>query len=164
MKDDSGRLALFWGPLLLVAVLVAVFRFAETGGGGSGSPGSRDAASDAAPAGHPPVGAAAASGPGGELRGPEGAFGPFPGYPASPRAAGPPSYPGSPPYPGSPGCPPWAAYRWAQPFPRPGDHSARYWGRGAVEWGPPIGEYGPDTRIDPYWWVAAGEGGGRTGR
>ena len=64
MKDDSGRLALFWGPLLLVAVLVAVFRFAETGGGGSASPGSRDAASDAAPAGHPPVGATAALGAG----------------------------------------------------------------------------------------------------
>lgn len=153
MKDDSGRLALLWGPLLLVAVLVVVFRFAETGDGGSASPASRGEASDAAPAGHPPGGAAAtASGPGGEVRGPGDVFGPFPGYPASPRAAGP------PPYPGAPWRPPWEAYRWAQPFlPRPGDHSGRYWGSGAAEWGPPIGEYGPDTQVDPYWWVAAEE-------
>ena len=29
----------------------------------------------------------------------------------------------------------------------------RYWGSGAAEWGPPIGEYGPDAQVDPYWWV-----------
>ena len=142
MKVDSGWLVWPWGPLVLVAALVAAFRFAEPGGGGSASPPSPGA--DVAPP--PPP---AASGPGGEARGVEGAFGPSgpsSWYPAEP-----------PPYPGGPGRPPWAAYRWAEPFPRPGDHSGRYWGSGATEWGPPIGEYGPDTRVDPYWWVAAEE-------
>ncbi len=156
MKDDSGRLALLWGPLLLVAVLVAVFRLAETGSGDSASPPSRGATADGAPAAHPPGAAATVSGPAGEVRGRHGAYGPFPAYP---RAACPPP---------SPGYPPWAEYRWAQPYPRPGDHSGRYWGSGAAEWGPPIGEYGPDTRVDPYWWVAAeeaaGEAGGKTGQ
>ena len=154
MKDDSGRLVWLWGPLLLVAVLVAIFRFAETGGGESASPAPRDAASDAAPAVHPPGAAAAwGAGAGGEVRGPDRASGAFPGVPANPCAPGPASYPVAP------GCPPWTAYRWAQPFPRPGDHSGRYWGGGAVEWGPPIGEYGPDTQVDPYWWVAPEEDG-----
>ena len=160
MKDDSGRLALLWGPLLLAAVLVAAFRFAETGSGDPVAPSSRGtAAADGAPAAHPPGAAATASGPAGEVRGLHGAYGPYPAYP---RAA----YP--PPYPEPPGYPPWAAYRWAQPYPRPGDHSGRYWGSGAAEWGPPIGEYGPDTRVDPYWWVAAeeaeGEAGGKAGQ
>ncbi len=156
MKDDSGRLVWLWGPLLLVAVLVAIFRFAETGGGDSASPAPRGAASDAAPAVHPPGAASAwgaGAGAGGEVRGPDRASGAFPGVPANPCAPGPASYPVAP------GCPPWTAYRWAQPFPRPGDHSGRYWGGGAVEWGPPIGEYGPDTQVDPYWWVAPEEDG-----
>ena len=154
MKDDSGRLALLWGPLLLAAVLVAAFRIAETGSGGPVRPASRGAAADGAPAAHPPGASATASGPAGEVRGHHGAYGPYPAYP---RAA----YP--PPYPEPPGYPSWAAYRWAQPYPRPGDHSGRYWGSGAAEWGPPIGEYGPDTRVDPYWWVAAEEAGGEAG-
>ena len=33
MADGSGRVVWLWGPLLLVAVLVATFQFAETGGG-----------------------------------------------------------------------------------------------------------------------------------
>ena len=152
MKDDSGRVALLWGPLLLVAVLVAVFRFAETGGAGPASPEPRAAASAALPAGHPP-GAAVTTDqrPGGEARPPYGGAGPFPGYPAAPFAAG------RAPYPGAPACPPWSAYWWGLPAPRPGDHSGRYWGAGAPAWGPPLGEYGPDTQVDPYWWVAAGE-------
>ena len=156
MKDDSGRLALLWGPLLLVAVLVAVFRFAETGGGDPVSPASRSAAAGGVPAAHPPGAAATASepvGPAGGVRGLDGAYGPFPAYP---RAAYPPPYPAGPP-----GPPPWA---WAPQPPWPGDHSGRYWGSGAAEWGPPIGEYGPDTQVDPYWWVAEEEAGGKTGR
>ena len=152
MKVDSGWLVWPWGPLVLVAALVAAFRFAEPGDGVSASPPAPGA--DVVPPSVRPAGAdvappPAASGPGGEVRGFEGAFGPSgpsSWYPAEP-----------PPYPGGPGRPPWAAYRWAEPFPRPGDHSGRYWGSGAAEWGPPIGEYGPDTQVDPYWWVAAEE-------
>ena len=138
MKVDSGWLVWPWGPLVLVAALVAVFRFAEPGGGGAASPATPVPAPgvDVVP---PPT-----SGAGGEVRGFAGPSGPPPWYPAEP-----------PPYPGGPGRPPWAAYRWAKPFPRPGDHSGRYWGSGAAEWGPPIGEYGPDTQVDPYWWVPA---------
>ena len=99
MKDDSGRLALLWGPLLLVAVLVAVFRLAETGSGDPVPPPSRGATADGAPAAHPPGAAATASGPAGEVRGLHGAYGPFPAYP---RAAYPPQYPKPP------GYPPWA--------------------------------------------------------
>ena len=155
MKDDSGRLALLWGPLLLVAVLVAVFRFAETGGGDSVNPSSRGAA-EGALAAHPPGAAATASEPAGGVRGLDGAYGPLPAYP---RAAYPPPYPAGPP-----GPPPWMGYWWSPQLPRPGDHSGRYWGSGAAEWGPPIGEYGPDTQVDPYWWVAEEEAGGKTAR
>lgn len=139
MKVDSGWLVWPWGPLVLVAALVAVFRFAEPGGGGAASPAPPVPAPGADVVPPPP----AASGAGGEVRG---FAGPSPWYPAEP-----------PPYPGGPGRPPWAAYRWAEPFPRPGDHSGRYWGSGAAEWGPPIGEYGPDTQVDPYWWAPAEE-------
>ena len=147
MADESGRVVWLWGPLLLVAVLVAVFQFAETGGVGSeaGEPPS------VLPAGLVPGAAMMAPLPGGATRPPVGGFAPHPGYPAAPYAAGP------GPYPGMPACPPRGAYGWPPSFPRPGDHSGRYWGSGAAEWGPPIGEYGPDTRVDPYWWVAADE-------
>ena len=143
MKDDGGRVVRIWGPLLLVAVLVVVFRFADTSGTDSGN---------VLPAMRSPGSAAAPSVPGGTTRSPDGGFNPLSAYPVAP-------YAGSPvPNPGAPwGCPPWAGYGWPQPFPRPGEHSGRYWGRGAAEWGAPIGEYGPDTRVDPYWWVAAGE-------
>lgn len=157
MKVDSGWLVWPWGPLVLVAALVVVFRFAEPGGGGAASPATPDASAPGADVVPPPsvrpsgAGATAppppaASGAGGEVRGFAGPSGPSPWYPAE-----------SPPYPGGPGRPPWAAYRWAEPFPRPGDHSGRYWGGGAAEWGPPIGEYGPDTQVDPYWWAPAEE-------
>ena len=153
MADDSGRVVWLWGPLLLVAVLVAVFRFAETGGVGSETRKSRGAPSSALPSGSSPGVAGAASVPGGETRPPGGGFAALPGYSATPYAASP------APYSAGPVCPPWAGYARPHPFPSPGDHSGRYWGSGAAEWGPPIGEYGPDTQIDPYWWVAAEEGG-----
>ena len=151
MKDDSGRIALLWGPLLLVGVLVAVFRFADTGGSGSEGRSSRAAPSIAGDASRSPGVAGSARLSGGEVRPPPGGFAPAPGYAAPPYAAAP------SPYPGTPGYPPWAGSWWPQPFPRPGDHSGRYWGSGAAEWGPPIGEYGPDTQVDPYWWVSAEE-------
>ena len=144
MKDDSGRLAWVWGPLVLVGLLVVVFQFAETGGAGTATGESRGAPSSVRPAGPSPGAAGAAP-----VR--AGVHGPVPGYPAAPPAVGPAPYAGMPAY------PPWAWYGWPQPFPRPGDHSGRYWGSGAAEWGPPIGEYGPDTQVDPYWWVAAEE-------
>ena len=151
MADDSGRLVWLWGPLLLVAVLVAVFRYAETDGSGSESGEDRRVApSSSLPTGPSPGAAVTAAMPEAATRAPGGTFAPRPGYPAVPYAAGP------APYPGAPVCPPWAADR-PPPYPRPGDHSGRYWGRGAPEWGPPIGEYGPDTRVDPYWWVSAEE-------
>ena len=144
MADESGRVAWLWGPLLLVAVLVAVFQFAETGGVGSeaGEPPNALAADEVSGA------AAMFLPPGSAMRPPAGDFAPHPGYPAAPYPAGPASYSGMP------GWPPWA---WPHSYPRPGDHSGRYWGVGAAEWGPPIGEYGPDTQVDPYWWVAAEE-------
>ena len=144
MADESGRVAWLWGPLLLVAVLVAVFQFAETTGVGSeaGEPPSALIAGEVSGA------AAMSPPPGGAVRPPAGSFAPNPGYPAPSLAAGP------VPYPGMSTCPPWGAYGWPPSFPRPGDHAGRYWGGGAAEWGPPIGEYGPDTRVDPYWWVA----------
>ena len=147
MADESGRVVWLWGPLLLVAVLVAVFQFAETGGVGSeaGEPPSALAAGEVSGA------AAMSPPPGGATRPPAGGFAPHPGYPPAPYAAGP------GPYPGMQTFPPWGAYGWPPSFPRPGDHSGRYWGGGAAEWGPPIGEYGPDTRVDPYWWVTAEE-------
>ena len=151
MADDSGRVASLWGPLILVAVLVAVFRVADPGGAGPESRSSRETPSSTLPARQPSGAAGTAPLPGGEARPPAGGFAPLPGYPGAPVAAGP------GPYPGAPACPPWASCWSAHPVPRPGDHSGRYWGSGAAEWGPPIGEYGPDTQVDPYWWVAAGE-------
>jgi len=141
MADESGRVAWVWGPLLLVAVLVAVFQFAEIGGVGSGAEEPRGMPPSALPA-EPSLGVAVSA------PAPVDAFRQMPGYPGAPYTAGP------MPYPGAPGCPPWG---WPHSFPRPGDHSGRYWGGGAAEWGPPIGEYGPDTQVDPYWWVAAEE-------
>ena len=146
MADGSGRVAWLWGPLLLVAVLVAVFRFAEIGGGEAATGEPRGAPSSALPAGQDSGAAAMPPVSGGEARAPGGVFAPVPGFPPAPYAAGP------APYPGAPVCPPWG---WPHSVPLPGDHSGRYWGGGAAEWGPPIGEYGPDTRVDPYWWVAA---------
>ena len=151
MADDSGRVIWLWGPLFLVAVLVAAFRFAETAGVVTETGEPRGAPSSALPASASPGLAATSPMPGAETRPPGGGFAPLPGYPAAPFAAGP------APYPGVPGCPPWAGYAWPHPFPRPGDHSGRYWGSGAAEWGSPVGEYGPDTQVDPYWWVAAEE-------
>ena len=151
MADESGRVVWVWGPLLLVAVLVGVFQFAETGGVGSEAGETRSAPPSALATGQVSGGAAMAPPPGGEMRPPVGGFAPYSGYPAGPYAAAP------APYPEAPVCPPWA---WPHSFPRPGDHSGRYWGSGAAEWGPPIGEYGPDTQVDPYWWVAAEEAGG----
>lgn len=148
MADDSGRVVWLWGPLLLVAVLVLVFRLSESGGVGSETGGERRAApASALPANPPPRAVTAAPMPGGETR-PPGTFTPHTGYPTAPYMTGP------APYPGAPGYPPWG---WPHAFPRPGDHSGRYWGMGAAEWGPPIGEYGPDTEVDPYWWVTAEE-------
>ena len=151
MADDSGRVASLWGPLILVAVLVAVFRVADPGGAGPESRNSRETPSGTLSAGEPPGAAVAAPLPGGATRPPAGGFAPLPGSPGAPFAAGP------APCRGAPACPPWASYWPPHPVPRPGDHSGRYWGSGAAEWGPPIGEYGPDTQVDPYWWVAAGE-------
>ena len=151
MADDSGRVALLWGPLILVAVLVTVFRFADPGEAGPESRSPREVPSSALPVGQPPGSGVTAPIPGGAPRAPDADFAPLPGYPAVPFAAGP------APYAGAPVCPPWAAYWPPNPLPRPGDRSSRYWGSGATEWGPPIGEYGPDTQVDPYWWAAAGE-------
>ena len=151
MADDSGRVASLWGPLILVAVLVAVFRFADPGGAAPEGRNSQEAPPRAFPAGQPSGAAGTAPLPGGATRPPAGGFAPLPGYPGAPVAAGP------APYPGVPACPPSASYWPPNPVPRPGDHSGRYWGSGAAEWGPPIGEYGPDTQVDPYWWVAAEE-------
>ena len=149
MKDDSGRVAWLWGPLFLVALLVVVFRFAEIGGVGFETGDSRGGSSSPIPAGPSPGAALAAPMSGGEARPPGGVFAPVPGVPPAPYAAGP------APYPGVGACPPWAGYGWPPSYPRPGDHSGRYWGSRAAEWGPPVGEYGPETRVDPYWWVAA---------
>ena len=151
MADDSGRVVWLWGPLLLVAALVAVFRFAETGGADSATGEPRGAASSALRAGTSPGAAVASPMRGGEVWPAGDGFTRHPGHPAVPYATGP------APYPGAPGCPPWTGYAWPQSFPRPGDHPGRYWGGGAPEWGPPIGAYGPDTQVDPYWWVAVKE-------
>ena len=149
MADNSGRVVWLWGPLLLLAVLVAVFRFAETGSVGPEDGEARRAAPSSAHADGPTEGTVAtARSPGGEMRLPGGGFAPYRGYEAAPYAAG------HVPYHGIPGVPPWA---WPYSYPRPGDYSGRYWGGGAAEWGPPVGEYGPDTEVDPYWWVAAEE-------
>ena len=147
MADESGRVVWLWGPLLLVVVLVAVFQFAETGGAGSeaGEPPSALAAGEVSGA------AAISPPPGGATTPATGGFAPHPGYPVPSLAAG------CVPYPAMLACPPWGAYGRPPSLPWPGDRSGRYWGDGAAEWGPPIGEYGPDTRVDPYWWVAADE-------
>ena len=151
MADSTGRVVWLWGPLFLVAVLVLVFQLGTTGGVDSGAGEPRGAPSSALPAGPSPGSAHAVPMSGGEARPPGRVFPPVPGYPPAPYAAGP------APYPGAGACPPWAMYGWPPSVPRPGDHSGRYWGSGAAEWGPPIGEYGPDTQVDPYWWVAAEE-------
>ena len=151
MKDDSGRIAWLWGPLLLVAVLVLVFRLGATGGAGSGPGEPRGVAARALPAGSSPGAPVAAPMPEGDTRVPGSVFPPVSGYPPAPYAAGP------VPWPGAGACPPWAMYGWPPSFPRPGDRSGRYWGSGAAEWGPPIGEYGPEAQVDPYWWVAGEE-------
>lgn len=148
MNDNSGRIAWVWGPLLLLALLVVVFQFAEVGGAGPGAGEPRGTPSNALSANPSPGAAVGAPSRDGEARLPGEGFAPHPGYPAVPYAAGP------VPYPGMPGCPPWG---WPHSYPRPGDHAGRYWGGGAAEWGPPIGEYGPDAKVDPYWWVAAAE-------
>jgi len=158
MKDNSGRIAWLWGPLLLVAVLILAFRLGATGGTGEADSGAgevRSAASSALPAGPSSGAPVAAPMPQGDMRAPVPGrvFPPVPGYPPAPYAAGPASYPGA----GA--CPPWAMYGWPTSFPRPGDHPGRYWGSGAAEWGPPIGEYGPEAQLDPYWWVAVEEAG-----
>ena len=147
MADESGRVVWLWGPLLLLAILVVAFQFAETGGVGSEAgeaPSELDAGEISGAAAMPPP-------PRGAIRPSAGGFAPHPGYPAAPYAAEP------VPYPGMPACPPWGAYGWPPSLPWPGDHSGRYWGSGAAEWGPPIGEYGPDADVDPYWWVATEE-------
>ncbi len=154
MGDDSGRLAWLWGPLVLVGVLVAVFQLAgTTGDAPRAGPGAETAHADApssrlAPDSRvAPDGAAASRGPDGGLGSSAPGFHPGPGYPPALGAAGPtPCWAPS-------SCSPGAGFWWPQPFPRPGDHSDRYWGMGAAEWGPPIGEYGPDAQVDPYWWV-----------
>ena len=152
MADDSGRVVWLWGPLLLVAVLVAVFRFAETGGTGSErAEARRGAPSSTNPAVPSPEASVTALMPGGETRPAGDGLVRHPGYAAAPYMAGP------APYAAMRGHPPWAVHPWPHAFPRPGDHSSRYWGSGAAEWGPPIGEYGPDTQVDPYWWVTAEE-------
>ena len=151
MADGSGRVVWLWGPLLLVAVLVATFQFAETGGGEAETGEPRGTPSSALPAGPSPGGTAALPLRDGDVRRAHDGSAPYPGYPPVPFAAGP------APYPGAGACPPWAMYGWPPSFPRPGDRSGRYWGSGAAEWGPPIGEYGPDAQVDPYWWVAAEE-------
>ena len=153
MADVSGRVVWLWGPLFLVAVLVLVFQLGATDGIDSGTGEAGGTSSSAPRAGPSPGAALAAPMPEGEARAPGGAFPPVPGYPPAPYPAGP------APYPGAGACPPWAMYGWPPSYPRPGDHSGRYWGSGAAEWGPPVGEYGPDTRVDPYWWVAAEEAG-----
>ena len=151
MADVSGRVAWLWGPLFLVALLVLVFRLGATGGVGAGEP--RGAASSALPAGPSQGAAVAAPTLEGSTRSPGSVFAPVPGVPPAPYAAGP------APYPGAGACPPWAMYGWLPSYPRPGNHSGRFWGSEAAEWGPPVGEYGPDTRVDPYWWVGVEEAG-----
>ena len=147
MEDGSGRVVWLWGPLLLVAVLVLVFQLDATDGIDSETvePGSAHSA------GLSPGIARATPMSGGEAQAPGSVFPPVPGYPPAPYAAGP------APWPGAGACPPWAMYGWPPSFPRPGDRSGRYWGSGAAEWGPPLGEYGPEAQVDPYWWVAAEE-------
>ena len=151
MADVPGRVVWLWGPLFLVAVLVLVFQLGAIGGVGSGAGKPRGAASSALPAGPSPGAPVAAPMPEGDTRAPGSVSAPVSGYPPGPYAAGP------APYPGAGACPPWAMYGWPPSFPRPGDHSGRYWGSGAAEWGPPIGEYGPEAQVDPYWWVAGDE-------
>ena len=147
MADDSGRLVLLWGPLLLVGVLIVVFRFAETDPVAPASPETEAVRANAHPSGRSPEAAGGSLRPGWEIRPPDDGYDPGSGYPMAPPVAGP------APCWGAPMCPPWTALWWHQPFPRPGDHSNRYWGAGAPEWGPPLGEYGPSTGVDPYWWV-----------
>ena len=154
MKDNSGRIVWLWGPLLLVLMLILAFRLGAPGGVESGAGEVWSAAPGAPPAGPSPVAPVAAPTPQGGMRALGRGFPPVPGYLPAPYAAGP------APYPGAGACPPWAAmYGWPASYPPPGDHPGRYWGSGPAEWGPPIGEYGPEAQIDPYWWVAV-EGAG----
>ena len=149
MADSYGRVVWLWGPLFLVAVLVLVFQLGATGGIDSRTGKPRVTSSGELSAGSSPGAAVTLPSRGGGVRRAHDGFAPFSGYPPATLAAGP------VPYPGAATCPPWTGYGWPASVPRPGDHSGRYWGSGAAEWGPPIGEYGPDAEIDPYWWVAA---------
>ena len=153
MADDSGRLMLMWGPLVLLGVLVLVFRLAEFDRPDPGSvAGGTAPASTASPRTEPtPVAD--------PRRAEDHALPPatsHPGfdYPGTPRAAALASCAVAP------ACPPWVVHRSTPRFPQPGDHAGRYWGTGAAEWGPPIGEYGPNAEVDPYWWVPP-EGSGQ---
>ena len=152
MADDSGRLMLMWGPLVLLGVLILVFRFAESDRPETGSVAKGAAPASTASARPVPVSVADRR-RAGELALPP--LTPHPGfdYPGTPRAADPASCAIAP------ACPPWGAQR-STPWFQPGDHAGRYWGTGAAEWGPPIGEYGPNAEVDPYWWVPP-EGLGR---
>ena len=153
MADDSGRLMLMWGPLVMVGVLVLVFRLADSDppDPGSVAGGAVPASTASARAESTPV-----AGPrrARELELPPAT--PHPGfdYPGTQRAA----YPASCAV--APACAPWMAHRSTPWFPPPGDHAGRYWGTGAAEWGPSIGEYGPNAEVDPYWWVPP-EGSGQ---
>ena len=122
MADESGRVVWLWGPLLLVAVLVAVFQFAETGGVGSESgepPSALVAGEISGAAAMPPP-------PGGTTRPSDGGFAPAPpGTPPAPYAAGP------VPVPRNAGLSTLGGVRVAAFVTLgPGDHSGRYWGGG----------------------------------
>ena len=150
MADVSDRVMWIWGPLALLGVLIVVFRLADTGApeaGGGSDDAARAIALSAAPGSAPAAGRPPADGRALASR----SLPPQWESPAYPAVAGPPSC-----WEASAACPPWAGY-WSPPrFPRPGDHSGRYWGTGSPEWGPPIGEFGPNAQVDPYWWVQPG--------
>ena len=155
MGDDSGRLVWIWGPLILMGVLVLVFRIAGDDAGVAATaevPGSESGVPSS------PAVSGSAAGPRGVQESRHGfSSGQAPRY-AYPFPPGPGPHPAArgpvPRYPA------WAGPAYPPPYPWPGDHSARYWGTEPSEWGPPIGEYGPDAEVDPYWWVepeASGE-------
>ena len=153
MGDDSGRLMWIWGPLVLVGVLVLVFRIAGDDSGVPVTPGMPESGEGAPSSTSVPGSAANRHGVN------DGA------HPSSDRPPGY-AYPLPPdprPHPAArgpaPRHPSWAGHAHPPPYPWPGDHSGRYWGVEPTQWGPPIGEYGPDAQVDPYWWVKPEDSG-----
>ena len=146
MADVSDRVMWIWGPLVLLGVLVLIFRLADTDAPEAGG-GSDDAASAIAPLAAPVSTSVVVRPPADGRALASRSLPPRWESPAYPAAAGPPSWWEAP------ACPPWTGCWSAPRFARPGDHSGRYWGTESPEWGPPIGEFGPNAQVDPYWWV-----------